>query len=135
MKRRLLSISVATLPVSWKRVRGSSTRYKPVNVKAWQEFLAEICKEEITMSEDPSLFPYAGPVEISIEVLYPDDNALHRLGDPDNIEKAIFDALTGIVIKDDRLRYIRRHSLTSNLALSEEEVGTHIGIYSLSSLR
>jgi len=130
--KMLIQISSGDLPVVWKRPSGSRHRFKNDDLRAWQESIATLAREEIELTgKDPSFFPYDGQVYIHVHIMYPNEAEIVRTGDPDNIEKGLFDALTGVLIKDDKVRYIRKHTTEVSVAKSEETVGTHVTIYSL----
>ncbi len=130
--RKLLRLYVPSFPRPWQRMRGSKTKFKRTDLKAWGELIANLAREEIELSEEaPGFFPYDGKffVHILIYVKYEEQIIYDLNGDPDNIEKPIFDALTGIVWRDDKIRYIRKHATEVQVTDIEELVGTHVLIY------
>ncbi len=129
--RRLLEIHVGNLPEKWMRMRGGKQRYKPLQMKAWQEFLREMAKEEIDLCDFPEEFPYAGKVEVSVSILFPREKDIWTAGDGDNVLKGVLDALTRLVIKDDSFRYVRRMSVSADLSDEKSLIGTHIIVYAL----
>jgi len=78
-----------------------------MDIRSWQEEVADVVRQE--MEIECIEYPL-DPVRIDIVVTVVDDGQLKRLGDPDNVEKVIFDALTGVVIKDDKLKNIPIHT-------------------------
>ena len=78
----------------WRHTR-SGKHYISAEGKAFRAEVLEICR----------LFdPFAGAVKIKMEVFYPD----RRERDPDNLQKALFDALTASgLIKDDNNKIIK----------------------------
>ena len=78
----------------WRHTR-SGKHYISAEGKAFQVEVLKICR----------LFdPFAGAVKIKMEVFYPDK----RERDPDNLQKALFDALTASgLIKDDNNKIIK----------------------------
>jgi Holliday junction resolvase RusA-like endonuclease len=128
--RKAISIHTGDLPHTWQRMRGQRNKYKRADLRAWGERLATIAREEIELTgAAPGFYPYDGKLFIHIMIIVDDENELHGLGDPDNIEKAIFDALTGVVYVDDRIKYIRKHTTEVKVTTDPDMVGTHILIY------
>ena len=78
----------------WRHTR-SGKHYISAEGKAFRVDVLKICR----------LFdPFVGAVKIKMEVFYPDK----RERDPDNLQKALFDALTASrLIKDDNNKIIK----------------------------
>lgn len=78
----------------WRHTRDGK-HYISAEGKAFRTKVLQICR----------LFdPFAGAVKIKMEVFYPDK----RERDPDNLQKALFDALTASgLIKDDNNKIIK----------------------------
>lgn len=78
----------------WRHTRDGK-HYISAEGKAFRAKVLQICR----------LFdPFAGAVKIKMEVFYPDK----RERDPDNLQKALFDALTASgLIKDDNNKIIK----------------------------
>jgi Holliday junction resolvase RusA-like endonuclease len=77
-----------------------------MDIRSWQEEVADVVRQE--MEIEGAQYPL-DPVRIDIIVTVDGEEQLKKLGDPDNIEKVIFDALTGVVIRDDKLKNIPIH--------------------------
>lgn len=128
--RKLLHLYVPDLPKPWQRMRGSTTKFKRTDLKAWGEKLSDLAREEIELSnETPGFFPYDGQIYVSLLIYAKYEEQVTLLGDPDNMLKPIFDALTGVVWKDDRIRYLRRGSWDVQVTEDESLMGTHVLIY------
>ena len=65
--------------------------------KGYKAGIAWAASEAITRSGLKTLYPWAGPVSISIDYFFAD----RRRRDCNNFDKPIFDALNGVVYKDD----------------------------------
>jgi Holliday junction resolvase RusA-like endonuclease len=124
-----LSVRIPYKPVSWSRARGNR-RYTPEVVRNWKHLVADSIKQEIAVNDADGHFPYPGPVAVLITVVFPSYEALVACGqDADNIEKAIFDAFTGIVYPDDTLRHLRDHTFLTRWGDNSEDVGVWIDVY------
>jgi Holliday junction resolvase RusA-like endonuclease len=132
--KALLHTHILGRPVQWQRMRGDRNRYKPTNLKAWQEKVADVLREEISIEGLDNIFPGRNPVKASVIICYETMEELNKAPDGDNIIKGILDAMTGIVYIDDKPRYLRGLSLDFDIARTEEQIGTHITVYDRSSL-
>lgn len=78
----------------WRHTKAGK-HYISKEGKAFRAKVLNICKQ---------FDPFNGPVKIKIHVYYPDN----RSRDPDNLQKALFDALTASgLIKDDNNKIIK----------------------------
>lgn len=82
----------------WKHTR-QGRHYISKAGRAFKSIATEICQQFV---------PFEGPVEIKIEIYFPDN----RPRDLDNLPKGIFDSLVGAgLIKDDNRKIIRKYSI------------------------
>lgn len=140
--KKILMIYVPYLPTPWARTRSSRTnkgytRVKHASVGDWQRLLKSVALEEVYGRSE---FPHAGPLFVSINVLTynevggrlrsPAQVSLEK-SDGDNMEKAIYDALSKVVWKDDNIKNIPRHFFNVDQAMSDEVIGTYITVYEL----
>jgi len=135
----LLALQLSPAPaVPWKRQRGPKGSFKHPRLAAWQNEVREIVESELAAAGEA-----AGPLAhlpfcdqltrtlvIGIELRFDSESALNRAGDPDNYEKAIWDALRGVLWKDDRSRYIRLHWLHATWSISNPGVYLYVHEYS-----
>lgn len=106
----VLEIQIEGLPVAWKRMSGKN-RFKHDDLREWQEEVKDAAREAIALEGREEAFPMDGPFGVRIEVGVTDTEAKRFLRkDADNIEKGIYDALSGVVWSDDCMRYIPEHS-------------------------
>lgn len=140
----LLEILIPEIPVAWSRARGSRNRFKNERLEAWQELVKDIARQEIEMSIHWDMFPCASPLYVQILVLFDDLPSFQRFSrnDGDNVEKGIYDALSGVVWADDKIKNIPIHSFaaalspTSGTFVSVQRLGaSSLEFLELSSLR
>lgn len=120
-----LIIEMPYLPKSWRRYPGTQRRFKPQDIRDWQEEVADRFREEMELQDITEPFEHVW-VEIAVSVTTMKE--LEHLGDPDNIEKALFDAMTGVVIKDDKMSNIVDHHTYAKFA---DRPNTRITVMSL----
>lgn len=123
-------VTIDRLPVPWSRPAGEN-RHKSPELEAWQGIVKDAVEQELTANGLKG--PFDGPFNVQIIVHFKTvDDLLAYRGDGDNIAKAILDALTGTVWKDDRLATIPIQSVKAGAATYLDQEFTRIRFESAS---
>lgn len=86
----------------WSRTRGAGNqRFNPARLVAWEGQIKERASQEIAVLDLD--LPTKEPLWVEISIQFRDRARFNRAGDPDNLQKAILDALRGVVWVDDRV--------------------------------
>lgn len=120
-------------PVPWARTRGyGKSRYKTEDVRAWQQAIRDTVMEEIALCgiDRQHRLPSAGPFRVQVLLgLRPGCSTWNS--DADNHEKVIYDALTGLLWTDDRLKVIPTHIFDCFETEEEDQQGLYLRLWLL----
>ena len=100
-------------PVPWQRTRGTNgQRFNSVKLQAWEGVLRERAQLFLDLW-DLDGFPTKEALWVETEIWFSGPARFNRAGDADNYEKAIFDALQGVVWVNDKTSNIPVHRFTA----------------------
>lgn len=124
--KKILDVSIPDVAVPWQRTRGKTVRYTHERVRVWKYLVHEHAANEIEMSGVK--FDHEGPFRLSVTLRLP-RRVWHLAGDSDNYEKAIMDALKGLVWRDDKVRYIPEKIFKAEPVDDDEDVVTKVEVW------
>ncbi len=98
----MLHVAIWEEPIPWARMRGGHARWKPEDLRAWQDHVRDVVLQEIALTDAYASGPYEDP---SVMVLAFATKS--KKFDLDNGAKAILDALKHVLYPDDSKKYIK----------------------------